>query len=472
MSAFLQKHAGLYTDLYELTMAQGYTLAGLAEKSACFDYFFRETPFQGGYVVFAGLAELLAALETFSFEKDDLAYLAHLGFRKSFLDYLKDFRFRAKIFSVREGEIIFPLEPVLRVEGTLLETQLIETLLLNQLNFQSLIATKASRMVQAAQSRRVVEFGLRRAQGLAGLAASRAAAIGGIESTSNVYASFLYGLTPSGTQAHAWIQSFPDELTAFRKYAEIYPERCTLLVDTYNTLKSGVPHAIQVAKEMEARGHKLSGIRLDSGDLAYLSKRARALLDQADLHYVKIVVSNQLDEFLIKSLLDQGAPINAFGVGTNLVTGQQSPALDGVYKLSWLEGEPRLKISENITKTSLPGIKKVVRYTDPDGFFYADGVLLEDEKSVSTIHHPHFPEQKSRVAHCFPESLLFKVMEDGKALTLFRVPEAAQYARERLSKLSPERRRFENPHIYKVGMSQRLMEMRHRLIQPYEESGR
>jgi nicotinate phosphoribosyltransferase len=469
MSAFLQKHAGLYTDLYELTMAQGYVLTGQADKPACFDYFFRETPFKNGYVLFAGLEELLSTLETFSFESDDLKYLESLGFRKPFLSYLKNFTFKGKIFSAREGEVIFPLEPALRVEGTLLETQLIETLLLNQLNFQSLIATKASRMVQAAQSRRVVEFGLRRAQGLAGISASRAAAIGGIESTSNVYASFLYGLTPSGTQAHSWIQSFPDELSAFRKYAEIYPERCILLVDTYNTLKSGVPHAIEVAKEMEAKGQKLNGIRLDSGDLAYLSKRARVLLDQAGLHYVKIVVSNQLDELLIKSLLDQGAPINAFGVGTNLVTGQQNPALDGVYKLSWLDGEPRLKISENVTKTSLPGIKKVVRYTDPEGFFYADGVLLEDEKSIEYIHHPHFPEQKSRVAHCFPESLLFKVMEEGKRLVSLSVQEAAAYAKERLTKLSPERKRFENPHIYKVGMSQKLMETRNQLIQKYQE---
>ena len=469
MSAFLQKHAGLYTDLYELTMAQGYVLTGQAGNPACFDYFFRETPFKNGYVIFAGLEELLSALETFSFEPDDLAYLESLRFQKPFLDYLKNFRFKARIFSAREGEVIFPLEPALRVEGTLLEAQLIETLLLNQLNFQSLIATKASRMVQAAQSRRVVEFGLRRAQGPAGISASRAAAIGGIESTSNVYASFLYGLTPSGTQAHSWIQSFPDELSAFRKYAEIYPERCILLVDTYNTLKSGVPNAIQVAKEMEAKGRKLNGIRLDSGDLAYLSKRARVLLDQAGLHYVKIVVSNQLDEFLIKSLLDQGAPINAFGVGTNLVTGQQNPSLDGVYKLSSLNGEPRLKISENVTKTSLPGIKKVVRYTDPEGFFYADGVLLEDEKSIEYIHHPHFPEQKSRVAHCFPESLLFKVMEEGKRLVSLNVQEAAAYAKERLTKLSPERKRFENPHIYKVGMSQKLMETRNHLIQKYQE---
>jgi nicotinate phosphoribosyltransferase len=253
-------------------------------------------------------------------------------------------------------------------------------------------------------------------------------------------------------------------LTAFRKFAEIYPERCTLLVDTYNTLNSGIPNAMLVAKELEEKGHRLSGIRLDSGDLAYLSKRARAMLDQAGLHYVKIVVSNQLDEVIIKSLLDQGAPINVFGVGTSLLTGQDSPALDGVYKLSAFEGKPRLKISENLAKTSLPGVKKIVRYTDPDGFFYADGILLEEEKMTEYIHHPLFPEQKSRVAQCFPEAIVHKVMEEGKVLSSFPVKEAAAYAQERLAKLSPERKRFENPHIYKVGTSPKLMDLRNNLI--------
>ena len=315
-----------------------------------------------------------------------------------------------------------------------------------------------------------MDFGLRRAQGLAGIQASRAAAIGGMDATSNVYAAREYHLTPSGTQAHSWIQSFPDELTAFRKFAEIYPDNCILLVDTYNTLKSGVPNAITVAKEMEKRGKKLAGIRLDSGDLAYLSKRARALLDEAELATVKIVVSNQLDEHIIKSLLDQGAPINAFGVGTNLVTGQDTPALDGVYKLSQYEGNPCLKISENIAKTSLPGIKKIIRYTDPEGFFYADGILLEDEKSTEFIYHPLFPEQKSRVAHCFPESIVFKVMEEGKSLVKATVKDAAAFAKERLAKLSPERKRFENPHIYKVGTSQKLMDLRNELIHRHSKS--
>jgi nicotinate phosphoribosyltransferase len=469
MSSLIPHHSGLYTDFYELAMAQGFVLSGKAEAPASFDYFFRENPFKGGYVVFAGLADLLEVLENFTFTPEDIDYLKGLDFQKPFLDYLKTFRFNGKIYSVREGEVVFPLEPVLRVEGTFLETQIIETLLLNFLNFESLIATKASRMVWAAQGRKVVDFGLRRAQGLAGIQASRAAMIGGVTATSNVYSSFLYSLSPSGTQAHSWIQSFPDELTAFRKFAEIYPERCTLLVDTYSTLESGLPNAMIVAKELEEKGHRLSGIRLDSGDLAYLSKRARAMLDQEGLHYVKIVVSNQLDEHIIKSLLDQGAPINVFGVGTSLLTGQDTPALDGVYKLGVHDGRPTLKISENLVKTSLPGVKKIVRYTDPDGFFYADGILLEDEKSVETILHPTSPDQKSRVAQYFPEGILFKVMEGGKSLIHQTVKETAAYAQQRLAKLSPERKRFENPHTYKVGISQKLMELRDKLLRQYQK---
>jgi nicotinate phosphoribosyltransferase len=469
MSSLIPHHTGLYTDFYELTMAQGYVLSGKDKIPACFDYFFRENPFKGGFTVFAGLDDLLQVLEDYCFEPEDLDYLKGLGFEKAFLDHLKDFRFRGKVYSVREGEVVFPLETVLRVHGTLLETQLIETLILNFLNFESLIATKAARMVLAAEGRKVVDFGFRRSQGLGGIQASRAAYIGGVTATSNVFSAHRFGLSPSGTQAHSWIQSFPDELSAFRRFTEIYPERCTLLVDTYNTLDSGVPNAILVAKELEAKGHRLSGIRLDSGDLAYLSKHARGMLDAAGLHYVKIVASNQLDEYLIRSLLDQHAPINVFGVGTSLLTGQDQPALDGVYKLGHLGDRPTLKISENLSKTSLPGVKKVVRYTDPEGFFYADGILLEEEKAVETIYHPSSPDKKSRVAHCFPEGLLFKVMEEGRVLTQMSVKESAAYAKERLSKLSPERKRFENPHTYKVGISPKLMALRDDLLGEFQK---
>ncbi|HEX9828819.1 MAG TPA: nicotinate phosphoribosyltransferase, partial [Bacteroidota bacterium] len=353
----LDKHTGLYTDFYQLTMAQGYFLSGKSDTRAAFDYFFRENPFEGGYVLFAGLSDLLDTLQQFRFEKDDIEYLASVGLQRPFLHYLETFQFRGTIYSVREGEAVFPLEPIVRVEGNIIETQVIETLLLNVLNFESLIATKASRIKHAAGSRRVIDFGLRRAQGLGGIHASKAAIIGGVEATSNVYAAFQWGLEVTGTQGHSWIQSFDDELSAFRKFAEFFPERCVLLVDTYNTLRSGLPNAILVAKELEQRGNHLLAIRLDSGDLAYLAKHARAMLDAAGLQNVKIVVSNQLDEYVIRSIVQQGAPIDMFGVGTHLATGRTSPALDGVYKLSVYDSKPRLKFSENFTKTTLPGLK-------------------------------------------------------------------------------------------------------------------
>jgi len=320
-------HPAIYTDYYELTMAQGYFLAGRQDERACFDYFFRDIPFEGGYVIFAGLSDLLEILNGFQFYEDELDYLAQQGFRDDFLNYLRNFRLNTDIHAAKEGEVVFPRTPILRVEGNIIEAQILETLLLNILNFESLIATKAARMKYAAGDHKVIDFGLRRAQGFGGIQASKAAIIGGIEATSNVYSSFIHDTPASGTMAHSWIQSFDDELTAFRKYAEYYPEDCILLVDTYDTLESGVPNAIKVAKELEEKGYKMKGIRLDSGDLAYFSRKARQQLDDAGLKYVKIAVSNQLDERLIKSLLSQNAPIDLFGVGTRLVTGHESPAL-------------------------------------------------------------------------------------------------------------------------------------------------
>ena len=292
---------------------------------------------------------------------------------------LKAFDFKADIYAPEEGEVVFPYEPVVRVEGNIIETQIIETMLLNILNFESLIATKASRIRHAAGDRLVIDFGLRRAQGLGGVLASKAAVIGGVNSTSNVYSAFMFGLVSAGTQAHSWIQSYDDEITAFRDFARAFPKNCVFLVDTYDTLKSGIPNAITVAREMEAQGEKLFGVRLDSGDLAYLSKSARKMLDDSGLHYVKIVTSNQLDEYLIKSLLEQGAPVDAFGVGTKLVTGLDDAALDGVYKLAMSGSKPRLKISESPEKIILPGIKNVFRCIDDNGKFYADCIVLADE---------------------------------------------------------------------------------------------
>lgn len=466
MTAF-SSSSPLYTDYYQLTMAQGYLLSGKSGVPACFDYFFRENPFEGGYVIFAGLNDVLEYLETLKFGDEEIDYLKGLGFQEEFLDYLRKFQFRGSVQSVREGEVVFPLEPVVRVEGNMIETQIIETVLLNLLNFESLIATKASRIRLAAGGKRVVDFGLRRAQGMGGFHASRAAVIGGMEATSNVLSAKAYDLATTGTQAHSWIQSFDDELAAFRKFAEIYPDKCILLVDTFNTLRSGIPNAITVAKELASTGHALVGIRLDSGDLSYLSKHARAMLDEAGLHSVKIIASNQLDEYLIRSLLQQGAPIDSFGVGTRLITAHDSPALDGVYKLCMADGKPRLKFSENYTKTTLPGLKNVVRYSEKDGLFYADGIMLENEAPIHHIFHPFFPEQRSGVRNYDFEPLHHSVMKNGRiSLKLPTVAESARYAQERLEHLSPEHKRFENPHVFKVGISTNLMNLRSKL---YEE---
>jgi nicotinate phosphoribosyltransferase len=469
-SHLLLNHPAIYTDYYELTMAQGYFLSGRHDERACFDYFFRDIPFDGGYVIFAGLSDLLEILNDFRFHEDELQYLADEGFKTEFLNYLRNFELSADIAAAKEGEIVFPGEPITRVEGTIIEAQILETLLLNILNFESLIATKAARMKYAAGDKKVLDFGLRRAQGFGGIQASKAAIIGGVEATSNVYSSFVHNIPASGTMAHSWIQSFENELTAFRKYAEYYPDNCILLVDTYDTLQSGVPNAIKVAKELEEKGYRMKGIRLDSGDLAYFSRKARRQLDKAGLEYVKIAVSNQLDERLIKSLLSQNAPIDLFGVGTRLVTGDDTPALDGVYKLSAVDGVPKLKISENIEKITLPGRKKVQRYFDDDGQFYGDGILLDDEKQVNTIFHPHYPAKHFDVSSCKSEQLLHPVMQNGQQLTDLPSPsESASYTKQRLDKLNPEHKRFDNPHIYKVGVSNKLMDLRDKLTQSLKQ---
>ncbi|WP_185957322.1 nicotinate phosphoribosyltransferase [Gracilimonas mengyeensis] len=463
------KKPALYTDLYELTMAQGYFLSGRHTQAASFDYFFRKLPFDGGYVVFAGLADFLQSLEDFEFQPEELDYLKTQGFTDEFIDYLKDFEFTGDIYSVKEGEIIFPNEPVLRVEGSILETQILETLLLNTLNFESLIATKAARIKQAAGDKPVVDFGLRRAQGLGGLQASKAAVIGGFKGTSNVLAGMKYGVDISGTMAHSWIQSFEDELTAFRTYAEHYPDSSILLVDTYNTLDIGVPNAIKVAKELEEEGHRLKAIRLDSGDLAYFARKSREMLDEAGLDYVKIAVSNQLDEHLIKSLLDQDAPIDLFGVGTKLVTAYDNPALDGVYKLSSVNERPTLKISENVEKITLPGSKRVVRYFNEDGEFYRDGILLTDEEDITKVVHPYIDFKYTHTESLKKEELQQQVVKNGKRIIdLPAASESAAYAQKRLSQLPREFKRFDNPHIYKVGLSPNLRKLKDELIQQKE----
>jgi nicotinate phosphoribosyltransferase len=460
---------GTYTDLYQLSMGQVYYLSGKGQTEAVFDYFFRKVPFSGGYVVFAGLSDLLKTLEEFSFSNEELDYLKDLGLKNVFVESLRNLKFHGTIHSVNEGEVVFPNEPIVRVTGPMIQVQIIETLLLNILNFQSLIATKAARMRSAAGDRILSDFGLRRAQGIGGYHATRASIIGGFDSTSNVKAAMDFELPAVGTMAHSFIQSYGDELSAFRDFAEKRPEHCVLLVDTYDTLKSGVPNAITVAKEMMQSGNRLQGIRLDSGDLAYLSKQARKMLDDAGLNYVKITASNQLDEYVIKSLLDQKAPIDVFGVGTSLVTGPPDAALDGVYKLAFADGKPRIKISENIKKLTLPDKKQVHRLLNEDGKFVgADIITLEDEQYNEQMFHLSEPEKALHLKDWKREPLLKKVMENGKILESATVHESAAYCKGRLALLPEEHQRFEYPHIYKVGISKKLQDLRNELKNQYK----
>jgi nicotinate phosphoribosyltransferase len=448
--------------MYQLVMAQGYYYTDKANIPVTFDYFYRRNPFGGGYTIFAGLSELLEILPNWKFNSQAVDYLFSLGgFNSAFLCSLKDFKFKGTIHSVREGEVVFPNEPIIRVEGTWFECQLLETILLNIINFQSLIATKASRLRQVAGNKTIIDMGLRRAQGLGGMFASRAAIIGGCNSTSNVLAAKDYGLTPVGTMAHAWIQGHGSELEAFKAFAKCYPDNTTLLVDTYNTLKSGIPNAIIVAKDLEKDGHKLQGIRLDSGDLAYLSKQARKMLDDASLQYVKIVASNQLDENTIQSLEQQHAPIDIYGVGTNLAVGDGAGAHDGVYKLSSYNQQPTMKFSDNPAKMSLPGPKDIYRFFNEDQSFYGDGITCAGLPVPADIVDPAFTDKRSSVWNLKSETLLIKAVENGKTIVnIMPAKTSAIYAEERLQRLCVESKRFDNPHTYKVGISEVLARVR------------
>lgn len=470
-------YTGAYTDYYELTMSQVYFLNGHKDNRAVFDFFFRRLPFDSGYAVFAGLEDLLTVLENLRFDKTDLDYLKSKGFHPEFIRYLERFRFSGNINAAHEGEIVFPLLPVLQVEANIIEAQLIETLVLNILNFQTLIATKASRMRHVAGERTLIDFGLRRAQGTGGLYASKAAYTGGFNATSNVQAGIEYGIPVSGTMAHSFIESFDDELSAFVSFSEVQPDDCVLLVDTYDTLRSGLPNAVKVAKKMQAEGKQLSGIRIDSGDLAFLTRECRRVLDREGLSYVKISVSNKLDEYIIKSLLEQGAPIDIFGVGTNLVTGYPDAALDGVYKLAFAGGKPRIKLSENTEKITLPHKKQVFRILDNYGRFTgADAIAMADEDDVEIMYHPLYPFKSLNVKTKDKEQLLHPVMENGVRLSEKPLlTEIVRYRGDRLKSLPEEYKRFDYPHVYKVGLSTRLMNERDRLIKEcklkYESTG-
>lgn len=377
----------LLTDLYELTMMQVYFKTNIINRYAIFDMFFRKNPFGSGYVVFAGLEQLIDYLQNLSFSKDSIDYLHSLNiFSDDFLDYCKAFQFTGNIYSFQEGDIVFPEEPIVRVEATLGQAQLIETALLNCINFQSLIATKSARICYAAKGRDVIEFGLRRAQGPdGGLSASRASVIGGCVGTSNVLAGKMFGIPVKGTHAHSFVMAYDNENEAFDHYTEVFPDASILLVDTYDTLGSGIKNAIAAAKKLAKKGKHLVGIRLDSGDLAYLSKQVRKMMDDEGLQYVKILASNDLDEYRIDELLKAGAPIDLFGVGTRLATGFGESALSGVYKMAAIEKDgkliPKMKISDEISKGTIPSRKNVYRYYDSDNTIWFD-LICQDEETV------------------------------------------------------------------------------------------
>jgi nicotinate phosphoribosyltransferase len=468
----------LLTDLYELTMAAAYLEQGKASDTATFDLYYRHNPFKGGYGVAAGLESAVRAVMDVKFSPDDLDYLRSLKassctptFSENFLRYLSNFRFKGNIRAVPEGTIVFPNEPLLQAEGNLIECQMAESVLLCHINFQTLVATKAARIWEAANHGTIIEFGLRRAQGPDGaLSACRAAFIGGSDSTSNVLGAALLGMPAKGTHAHSWIQSFESELHAFRAYAQMFPDECVLLVDTYDTLKSGVPNAIKVAKELEKRGHRLSGIRIDSGDLAFLSKQARLILDQQNLPYVKIIASNELDEFIISDILAQGGKVDIWGVGTNLATGcgDGGCALGGIYKMVEHNGRPKIKLSSNPEKMTNPGRKKIVRFYSEDGLMEADALADVSENidpSGVLIIDPNNPLRRKKVSSKNHSELLNTIVKSGEIACDFPPLERIRDLRkEQLSHLDESYKRLHNPHEYKVGLTYKLWQQKEQML--------
>lgn len=470
------RNFSLLTDLYELTMGQGYFDRGIHEREAAFDLFFRPNELIS-YSVAAGMEEAAAYLESLRFEKEDIAYLASLKlFSDGFLKYLKNFRFTGTVKAVREGEIVFPNEPILTVRAPLFEAQIVETALLNFINHETLIATKAAKIVKEAKGDPVMEFGLRRAQGAdAGVYGARAAIIGGCSSTSNVYAGKLFKIPVSGTMAHSWVMNFPSEREAFEAYASTFPDDCLLLVDTYDTLSSGVPNAIETFRSLKEKGYAPKGIRIDSGDLAYLSKEARKMLDEAGFEEVKICASGDLDEYTIRSLKEQGAKIDSWGVGTKLITSASLPSLGGVYKLSAVfEGGkeiPKLKRSDTEVKTTNPAYKEVYRiYDKKTGNALFDYLAREGEKvnegSVLTL-----PEGRKRYEGSFTVKRLLQPLFIGgrRALPRYPVEEGRSFCKEELSRFREEYKRLDMPHIYKVHLSPALTALKKELIERIEE---
>lgn len=471
----------LLTDLYELTMMQGYFQHKDQNETVIFDAFYRANPGEGGYSVAAGLEQVIQYIKELHFSEEDIEYLAGLGiFGRDFLDYLKDFKFTGDIYAIPEGSVIFPREPLIKVIAPIMQAQLIETAILNIINHQSLIATKAARVCYAARGDGIMEFGLRRAQGPdAGTYGARAAVIGGCIGTSNVLCGRLFDVPVKGTHAHSWIMSFPDEYTAFKTYAEMYPSACILLVDTYDTLKSGVPNAIRVFKEMREAGVPLTfyGIRLDSGDLAYLSKKARKMLDAAGFPDAVISASNDLDEFLIDSLKVQGAAITSWGVGTNLITSKDCPSFGGVYKLAAIMDKdghfiPKIKLSENSEKVTNPGNKTIYRiYEKESGKIKADLICLADEtfdeNEPLLLFDPLEPWKKTKLpgGSYTMREIMIPVFRNGECCYESpKVMDIREYCRKELDTLWDETRRLVNPHKVYVDLSRKLYDMKIQLL--------
>ena len=466
----------MMTDRYELTMMNGYLRYGKDKNRACFDLFYRRRGDVTAYAVAAGLEQVIEYVQNLRFTQEDIEYLRSLAiFDDAFLSYLSDFHFTGEILAVPEGTIVFPDEPILRVIAPIMEAQLLETALLNIINHQTLIATKAARVVQSARGDKVLEFGLRRAQGPdAGIYGARASIIGGCQATSNVLTGQLFGVPVGGTHAHSWVMSFEDELTAFRAYADVFPDNCLLLVDTYDTLGSGVPNAITVFKELRARGKEPVGIRLDSGDLAFLSRQARVMLDDAGFPNAKIFASGDLDEEVIWDLKAQGAAIDVWGVGTRMITSMDNPALGGVYKLSAEEVDgkfvPRIKISENPAKITNPGVKQLYRFYDRrSGKALADLLALDEEDFSSgeplEIFDPENTWKRMTLCDYRMRQLLVPVFENGELVyDSPALSEIAAYAKQEMETFWDEYKRLNRPHRYKVDLSQKLYDLKLQLL--------
>lgn len=472
------KNLTLLADFYEFTMSQGYFNSGLKDTEVVFDMFFRKVPDNGGYAILAGLEQFVEYLKNLKFEDEDIQYLRSKKiFSEEFLEYLKNFKFECDIWAVKEGTPVFPNEPLVVVKGPVIQAQLIETMLLLTINHQSLIATKASRIVRASKGRAVMEFGSRRAQGKDGAVyGARAAYIGGCVGTSCSITDKMFNIPALGTMAHSWVQMFDSEYEAFKTYASIFPKDCTLLIDTYNVLKSGLPNAIKVFNEVIVKkGFRPKGVRIDSGDITYLSKKIREELDKSGFYDVKIIASNSLDETIIRDTLDQGAKIDIFGVGERLITSKSEPVFGGVYKLVsvFKEGKeiPKIKISENVGKITNPSFKNLYRlYDNKTQKAIADVITLADEtideNSPFVLFDPEYTWKKKTITDFKVEKLLVKIMDKGKLIyDIPKLEDIREYSITELEKIWDEVKRFENPHKYYVDLSQKLWSIKQKLLE-------